>query len=70
MVVTDEEVKRAVAFAWSHLKLVVEPGGVVALAALLADKIDISGQCAVIILSGGNIDNSLFTDCLEQYPRP
>ena len=67
LVVTDEEVKRAISFAWSHLKLVVEPGGAVALAALLAGKMDVSGQCVVIILSGGNIDEAVFSQCLSEY---
>jgi threonine dehydratase len=57
---SEEEVKRAVAFAFHELKLVVEPGGAVALAALLAGKVDVSGKIAVAVLSGGNIDADLF----------
>lgn len=57
---TEDEVKRAVAFAFHELKLVVEPGGAVALAALLAGKVDVSGKVAVAVLSGGNIDADLF----------
>jgi threonine dehydratase len=57
---TDEEVGRAVAFAFRELKLVVEPGGAVALAALLAGKLDVKGKVAVAVLSGGNIDPELF----------
>ena len=45
---SDEEVARAVAFAFRELKLVVEPGGAVALAALLAGKIDVQGKVAVV----------------------
>ena len=55
-----EEVGRAVAFAFRELKLVVEPGGAVGLAALLAGKLDVHGKVAVAILSGGNIDPELF----------
>ena len=44
---SDEEVAAAVAFAFRELKLVVEPGGAVALAALLAGKIDVQGKVAV-----------------------
>src|SRR5262249_5729055 len=44
--VSDQEVAAAVAFAFSELKLVVEPGGAAALAALLAGKIDVRGQPA------------------------
>lgn len=57
---TDEEVARAVAFAFRELKLVVEPGGAVGLAALLAGKLDVRGKVAVAVLSGGNVDPELF----------
>ena len=57
---TDEEVGRAVAFALSELKLVVEPGGAVGLAALLAGKLDIKGKVVVAVLSGGNVDAEMF----------
>ena len=53
---SDEEVGAAVAFAFRELKLVVEPGGAVALAALLAGRIDAKGKIVVIVLSGGNVD--------------
>ena len=56
----DEEVGRAVAFAFRELKLVVEPGGAIGLAALIAGKIDIRGKVAVAVLSGGNVDAELF----------
>ena len=58
--VSDEEVAAAVAFAFRELKLVVEPGGAVALAALLSGKIDVKGKIAVAVLSGGNVDPELF----------
>lgn len=57
---TDAEVRAAVAFAFHELKLVVEPGGAVALAALLAGKVDVAGKVAVAVLSGGNVDPDLF----------
>lgn len=66
--VTEDEVAYAVAFAFRYLKLVVEPGGAAALAALLANKLDVSACCVAIILSGGNIDRDTFNQCLEQYP--
>jgi threonine dehydratase len=53
---SDAEVGAAVGFAFRELKLVVEPGGAIALAALLAGHIDARGKCAVIVLSGGNVD--------------
>jgi threonine dehydratase len=58
--VSDQEVAAAVAFAFHELKLVVEPGGAVALAALLSGKIDVKGKIAVAVLSGGNVDPELF----------
>ncbi len=55
VVVSDEEVAAAVAFAFAELKLVVEPGGAVALAALM------TGKVGVAVLSGGNVDPELFS---------
>jgi len=57
---SDAEVGRAVAFAFRELKLVVEPGGAIGLAALLAGKLDIRGKVVVAVLSGGNVDAELF----------
>jgi len=61
VVASDQEVAAAVAFAFSELKLVVEPGGAVALAALLTGKVDIRDKIAVAVLSGGNVDPDLFS---------
>jgi threonine dehydratase len=61
VVASDEEVTAAVAFAFAELKLVVEPGGAVALAALLTGKIDVAGKIAVAVLSGGNVDPELYS---------
>ena len=58
--VSDAEVLAAVAFAFLHLKLVVEPGGAVCLAALLAGKFDARGKVVGIVLSGGNVDPAVF----------
>jgi threonine dehydratase len=57
---SDAEVAAAVAFAYRELKLVVEPGGAVGLAALMAGRIDTAGKNVVIVLSGGNVDADLF----------
>jgi threonine dehydratase len=57
---SDKEVGAAVAFAFRELKLVVEPSGAIALAALLTGKLDVRGKVAVAVLSGGNIDPELF----------
>jgi threonine dehydratase len=57
---SDEEVGAAMGFAFRELKLVVEPGGAVGLAALLAGRIDARGKNVVVVLSGGNVDADLF----------
>ena len=59
---SDAEVGAAVAFAYRELKLVVEPGGAVGLAALLAGRLDVAGKTIVIVLSGGNVDADLFAE--------
>jgi threonine dehydratase len=61
VVVSDDEVGAAVAFAFTELKLVVEPGGAVALAAVMTGKIDVKDKVAVAVLSGGNVDPELFS---------
>ncbi|AXK83788.1 threonine/serine dehydratase [Pseudolabrys taiwanensis] len=61
---SDVEVGRAVRFAFEELKLVVEPGGAIGLAALLAGKLDVKGKTVVAILSGGNVDASLFAQLI------
>ena len=66
LVVTDAEVRRAVRFAFEELKLVVEPGGAVALAALLSGRYAARDKTVAIILSGGNIDRGLFAEILGE----
>jgi threonine dehydratase len=63
--VTDAEVRSAIAFAARTLKLVVEPGGAVALAAVLAGKLDGQGRTVAVVLSGGNIDDALLVEILS-----
>lgn len=58
--VTDDEARAAMAFGFRELKLVLEPGGAVALAALLADKLDAADRNVVLVLSGGNVDAATF----------
>lgn len=62
--VSDTEVLAAIRFAFTHLKLVVEPGGAVCLAALLAKKFDASGRTVGLVLSGGNVDEAVFARAL------
>ena len=64
--VSDADARQAMAFAFEHLKLVVEPGGAVALAALLAGKVRLEGRTAALVLSGGNVDPLDFARYLQQ----
>jgi threonine dehydratase len=60
LTVSDHEVRSAIAFAFRHLKLVLEPGGAVALAAVLSGELPLAGRTAAVMLSGGNVDPALF----------
>ncbi|MEN0077144.1 MAG: threonine/serine dehydratase [Paracraurococcus sp.] len=64
LAVSRAEVLRAMRFAFDHLKLVTEPGGAVALAALLAGKLDARGRTIGIVISGGNVDPAVFVQAL------
>jgi len=63
--VSEAAVKDAIAYAARTLKLVVEPGGAVALASVLARKIESSGRTIAVVLSGGNIDDELLREVLK-----
>jgi len=63
--VSDANVSAAIAFAFKYLKLVVEPGGAAALAAVLAGLVETRGKTVGIVLSGGNVDPSLFAEILR-----
>lgn len=63
--VSDVEVAEAVRYAFRTLKLVVEPGGAVSLAALLAGKVEAEGRTTAVVLSGGNVDPTLFAEIIE-----
>ncbi|MHC3126620.1 pyridoxal-5'-phosphate-dependent protein [Brevundimonas sp. GN22] len=65
LTVSDAEVAEAMRFAFRWLKLVIEPGGAVSLAALLSGKIDTKGKTTAIILSGGNVDPEQFGDIIN-----
>jgi len=64
--VSDTEVRRAMAIAFAELKLVVEPGGAVALAAVLSGKFAIRGRTVAVTASGGNVDRETFAAALAQ----
>lgn len=63
--VSDREALLAVKYAWEKLKLVVEPGGAVALAALLSGKANVKGKTVCVLLSGGNVDAKTYEQALN-----
>jgi threo-3-hydroxy-L-aspartate ammonia-lyase len=60
--VSDEEIVAAMRFAFERLKLVLEPSGASALAALLHGRADVAGARAGVVLSGGNVDVARFRE--------
>lgn len=66
--VNDEDLSRAVAFAALKLKLLVEPGGTAALAALLAGKLP--GKNLALLISGGNADFAMVAEAVRRHSHP
>ena len=64
--VSDKEALIAMKTAFEYLKIVLEPGGAVALAAAIFKKIDIRDKNVLVIASGGNVDKDIFENCLNQ----
>ena len=64
LVVSDTEALQAMALAWARLKVVLEPGGAVALAAALFRPDEIEGEDVICIGSGGNVETALFQRAL------
>jgi threonine dehydratase len=62
--VSDDEVRAAMGYAFRTLKLVIEPGGAVALAALLAGRLETRGKTVALTLSGGNVDPEIYREML------
>lgn len=69
LVVTDEEVLDAMELAFREFKLVVEPGGAVALAAALTGKLPVKGRAVAVVCSGGNVDHATFKRALDRMPN-
>ncbi len=65
--VDDAAVMKAMALAWRHFKLVVEPGGAVALAAVLAGALPVKGKTVCAVCSGGNVEAAVFRAALERF---
>ena len=68
LVVSDDQALHAVALAFSRLKLVLEPGGAVALAAALFVPEQISGDAVIAVATGGNVDAEVFALALARFP--
>ncbi len=64
---SEDEVGAAMAYAFKYLKLVLEPGGAVALAAVLSGKLSARGRTVAVTLSGGNVDPPLFSTVLARH---
>ncbi|HEX3169227.1 MAG TPA: pyridoxal-phosphate dependent enzyme, partial [Burkholderiales bacterium] len=56
LTVTDAELLRSMYYLWERMKIVVEPTGALAAAALLEGKLDARGKRVGVIISGGNVD--------------
>ena len=67
MVVSDDEALQAMVYAFKRLRLVVEPGGAVALAAALFHGNDLAADHAIVVISGGNVDADLFCKTLDRF---
>ncbi|WP_410795996.1 threonine/serine dehydratase [Palleronia sp. LCG004] len=65
--VTDDEALHAMALAFARLKIVLEPGGAVALAAALFHGGEVAGDTVVCVASGGNVDPATFRAALERF---
>lgn len=66
LAVSEAAVRQAMAFALRHLKLVVEPGGAVCLAALLSGRFKTEGRVVALVLSGGNVDDTHLVEALQE----
>jgi threonine dehydratase len=66
--VSDDELLDAMRFAFERLKIVLEPSGASALAAVLFGKLDVAGKRVGVMLSGGNVDPRIFARALERRP--
>jgi threonine dehydratase len=66
LVVTDEEVLDAMETAFREFKIVVEPGGAVALAAALTGQLAVKDRAVAVVCSGGNVDHATFARALAR----
>ncbi len=70
LAVSDEEALVAISLAFRHLRVVLEPGGAVSLAAALFRSDEIAGDAVICVASGGNVDAGLFAEVIRATPAP
>ncbi|MSP68513.1 MAG: threonine/serine dehydratase [Alphaproteobacteria bacterium] len=70
LVISDDDARHAMRVAAATLKLVVEPGGAAALAALLSARFDGRGRTVAVVVSGGNVDPAFFGQILAAPESP
>jgi threonine dehydratase len=66
LTINDETVIKAMKVAFNYFKLVVEPGGAAALAAVLSEKYKANGKTVAVVLSGGNVDAKVYRKALDE----
>ena len=66
--VADADLVATMRFVWTRMKMVVEPTGVLGLAALFRGKLDLAGRRVGVIISGGNIDPAAAAELFAKYP--
>jgi len=65
LTVSDNEVKKTIIKLAEEMKIVAEPGGAVAATALFEKKLDFKNKNVIVMISGGNIDNSFFSSLIK-----
>lgn len=65
LTVSDDDVRSAMKVAFDQFKAVIEPGAAVGLAAVLSEKIDITGKSIAVVATGGNVDVKTFCAALD-----
>ncbi len=66
VIASDAEARQAMRVAFEFFKIVVEPGGAVALASVLSGRLPIKGRNVVVVCSGGNVDPDVFRTALAE----
>lgn len=66
--VSEDEALAAMSAAFNRLRIVLEPGGAVALAAALFHPAEVTGDAVIAVASGGNVDPQIFRQALDRFP--